>query len=106
VFVSAILHSVSALAVLPKKLLIPRKLGYAIFRSAHYTCADPKIAYLNFPGLDICIGKSVSALTVGRIALTNTNKILLGWIYFRVVGCLRVGGMKLADPDFPEKVSV
>jgi len=47
-------------------------------------------------------GKTVSALTLGSIALTNTNENLLGWIYFRGVGCFWVGGMKLADQDFLE----
>jgi len=60
------------------------------------------MVYLNFPGLNNFFGKSVSALTLGSIALTNTNENLLGWIYFRVVGCFWVGGMKLADPDFHE----
>ena len=39
--VSAILPSVSALTLLPKKILSPRKFRYAIFGSAHYMCADP-----------------------------------------------------------------
>jgi len=61
----------------------------------------PKKAHLNFPGLNkIFFGKSVSAPTLGSIALTNANENLLGWIYFRVVRCLWVGGMKLADPVF------
>jgi len=55
-----------------------------------------------FPRKGIFFGKSVSALTPGSIALTNTNENLLGWIYFSVVGCFWVGGMKLADPDFHE----
>jgi len=41
VFVSAILLSVSALTLLPKKLSIPGKYRYAIFGSAHNMCADP-----------------------------------------------------------------
>jgi len=58
---------------------------------------------LNFTGIkNFFFGKSVSALTLGSIALTNTNENLLDWIYCRVVGCFWVGGMKLADPDIHE----
>jgi len=63
---------------------------------------QPQKAFLNFPGINIFFGKSVSALTLGCIALTNTNENLLGWIYLEVVGCFLFGGMMLSDPDFHE----
>ena len=45
-------------------------------------------------------GKSVSALTLGGVALTYTNENLLGRIFFRGLGYFWCGGMKLADPVF------
>ena len=50
--------------------------------------------------IDIFFGKSVSALSLGGVALTKTNENLLGRIYFRGVGCFWFGGMKLAGPVF------
>jgi len=69
------------------------------------TCSTPtKKSTSEFSGNEhLFFGKSVSALTLGSIALMNTNENLLGWIYLRVVGCFWVGGMKLADPDFHNK---
>ena len=45
---------------------------------------------------------SVSALTLGGVALSITDENLLGRIFFRGVGCFWLGGMKLADPVFYE----
>ena len=41
----------------------------------------PQKAHLIFLGIDIFFGKSVSALTLGGVALTNTNENLLGRIF-------------------------
>jgi len=43
-----------------------------------YVVRRPLKARLKFSGIDIFFGKSVSALTLGGVALTNTNENLLG----------------------------
>ena len=100
-FVSATPPSVSALALLPKKnCQFPKNSGVLLgvgvlhrHRPNYATTLKkrrvdvvlfvrrPQIAPLDFPEIDIFFDKSVSALTLGGVALKNTNENLLGRIF-------------------------
>ena len=90
-FVSATPPSVSALTLLPKKMSIPEKSGVLFevglrhVRRPNYAptlvVRRPQRGHINFPGIGIFFGQSVSALTLGGVALTNTNENLHGRIF-------------------------
>jgi len=78
-----VLFGVGALHVPRPNNASTLKKGQVNVFSLVFVSADNSI----FRDLTFFFDKSVSALTLGGVALTKTNEDLLGRIYFRGVGC-------------------